>query len=360
MTSEINLNADAIANAMLTAGKNDGLRNKMMAALRIAQNDSEDPSEFQAAVRWPIILGLLGDGGIHRLTLANGLVFELGADSRIEQAALLSAVEHPDHVWEPQTTRLLVELARDAANVIVGGAYIGDHVLPMSRVIKKGGRVHAFEPMAATFARLRRNIVLNDIQNVVTNQLGLWDVSDAALVIEGDLALGSAVVADTHTTGDEVIRSMAIDDYVKKQGLAGIELIMLDTEGGEEKALMGAKALLSLPVGSAPNIVFEIHRHYVDWSEGLDNASVVRLLTDRGYTVYAIRDLHDNYAMAGKAIEIIPAKEVYLDGPPHGFNALATKDASLVTRLGLRVVYNVSPKLFPHKDSALHHPTEGF
>jgi hypothetical protein len=60
--------------------------------------------------------------------------------------------------------------------------------------------------------------------------------------------------------------------------------------------------------------------------------------------------------MAGHPIEIIPAHRVYLEGPPHGFNALATPDPSLVKRLGLRIVENVSPKLLLHKDPDLHHP----
>jgi hypothetical protein len=50
---------------------------------------------------------------------------------------------------------------------------------------------------------------------------------------------------------------------------------------------------------------------------------------------------------------------VYLEGPPHGFNMLATKDRDLVGRLGLRIVENVSPKLLLDKDPALHHPLGG-
>ena len=78
-----------------------------------------------------------------------------------------------------------------------------------------------------------------------------------------------------------------------------------------------------------------------------------------GYTIFAIRDFHDNYPMAGKAVEIIPVDRVYLEGPPHGFNLLAIKDSNLVRRLGLRVVENVSPKLLVHKNPALHHPLDG-
>jgi len=125
----------------------------------------------------------------------------------------------------------------------------------------------------------------------------------------------------------------------------------LDTEGGETKALYGAAKTLE---ASSPHVVFEIHRQFVDWSDGLENTDVVRFLTSRGYSAYAIRDFHDNYPMTGRPIEVIPMDKVYLEGPPHGFNMLASKH-DVIQRLGLRVVESVSPKLLLDKDPALHH-----
>jgi hypothetical protein len=46
--------------------------------------------------------------------------------------------------------------------------------------------------------------------------------------------------------------------------------VTIDIEGAELAALQGAESFLSLPAGRAPNILFEVHRHYVDWSEGLE------------------------------------------------------------------------------------------
>ena len=154
-------------------------------------------------------------------------------------------------------------------------------------------------------------------------------------------------------------QSITIDDYVARHRLPAVGLIMLDTEGGEEKALLGASKTLSRPFPESPHLVFEVHRSYVDWSAGLENTSLVNLVKTKGYAVFAIRDFHDNYAMAGRPIEIIPVDRVYLDGPPHGFNLLASKEPDIVNRLGLRVVENVSPKLLLHKDPALHHPMDG-
>jgi hypothetical protein len=138
-------------------------------------------------------------------------VFDVSPDSRIEKALLLSTEAHPDHVWEPQTTKLLTALAKGATNVIVGGAYIGDHVAFVARVARA---VHAFEPAQHSFERLQHHLSVNDLRNVVPHRLGLWDSSDVALELQGDLALGSSVLA---TNSDTAFKSVSIDDYVRAQ-----------------------------------------------------------------------------------------------------------------------------------------------
>jgi len=362
MATEIIADQD-LAEALAAAGLDEWLREKILDALRRAEAQADSPSSFRELVRWPLILALLKRAETHRVVLDSGLIFEVGADSRIEQALLLSPSEHPDHVWEPQTTKLLTALGADAAHAIVGGAYIGDQVLPLAQSMAQGkppGTVHAFEPMSHAFKRLLRNLELNHIDNVRASRLGLWDTSETALAVEGDLALASSVVLDQEQNSrSDAIRSITIDDYVRSRQLQSVGLIMLDTEGGEERALLGARELLERPYPTAPQIVFEMHRHFVDWSDGLENTSVVKLLTSRDYAVFAIRDFHSNYPMANRSIEIIPVDRVYLEGPPHGFNMLATKDQDLVGRLGLRIVENVSPKLLLDKDPGLHHPLGG-
>ena len=348
MSSEITTDLDLLAPALANAGANERLRNAFFDALRQAEIEADNPAVFREQVRWPLILALLSHVETHRVVLQNGLVFDVSADSRIEKALLLSTEAHPDHIWEPQTTKLLTALADGATNVIVGGAYIGDHVAFVARV---AAAVHAFEPAQRSFDRLLHHLRINHLNNVTAHRLGLWNSSDVALTLQGDLALGSSVPATTDL--ESAFNSVSIDDYVRAQNLETVELIMLDTEGGEENALLGARDTIAR---CGPNIVFEIHRHFVDWSNGLENTSIVSFLTAQGYDVFAVRDFHNNYPMANEPIEVIPVDRVYLDGPPHGFNTLATKDPNLGARLRLRVVNDVSPKLLLDRDPALHLP----
>ena len=354
MSSEIFRDNELLAQALANAGQDEQLREVFFDALREAELRADDPASFREQVRWPIILQLLSEVKDHKVVLENGLVFEVTPDSRIEKALLLSSVAHPDHVWEPQTTKLLTLLAHGASNVIFGGAYIGDQAVLVAREIAESGVVHAFEPMEHAFKRLLRHLYLNEISNVIAHRLALWSESNVALRLEGHLALASSLpVDDPGEETPEMIESITIDEYVSSRFLPAVELIMLDTEGGEENALVGAADTVAQ---HGPNVVFEIHRNFVDWTNGLEQTSVVQLLASYGYELFAIRDFHSNYPTTGFPIEIVPIATVYLEGPPHGFNVLATRDPEVIDRSGLRIVENVSPKLLLHKDPALHHP----
>jgi FkbM family methyltransferase len=350
-----------VVRALALAGRNDRLRDIVFDALRQAEVTSNDRANFRTQVRWPLLLSLLADVKRHSVTLANGLIIEVEPESRIEQALLLSSEVHPNHVWEPQTTKLLVSLARETACAIVGGAYIGDHVLFLAKAMESqapAGVVHAFEPMSGVHRRLLRNLELNSLANVVANQLALWS-ENGILHLQGPAALASTtpVVAQKEVPVQTVV-SVSIDNYFKSRQLSRVGLIMLDTEGAEENALRGADQLLRRHAGEAPHLIFEVHRNHVDWSRGLAGTSIIDYVMSHGYVCYAIRDYHSNVSMACRPIEVIPIDRVYLDGPPHGFNVLATKDAQLLARMGLRIVEWLSPKLILDRESPLHQPLD--
>jgi FkbM family methyltransferase len=284
----------------------------------------------------------------YRVRLKSGLRFEITAASVIEKNVLISPERRPDHLWEPYTTRLLVRLADTKRTVVVGGAYIGDQALPIARQIAhNGGTVYAFEPMERTFRMLKRNCVLNDIQNVVAERAALWDRSGDVLELTGPPALARTVLLADSLVEDGTSESCAtttIDRYMEAHGAMGVDLIMLDLEGGELKALQGALRELSRPADKAPDVVFEIHAHYVDWSRGVDKTDIVLYLESLGYTVFGIRDYHHCYPVPDVPTELIPVAMINTDGPPHGFNMLATKRPEGLERLGIRFVREGGPR----------------
>ncbi|MFZ5718532.1 MAG: FkbM family methyltransferase [Pseudomonadota bacterium] len=305
----------------------------------------------------PLVDALFDDDQVVRKTLSSGVTFEFLYRSKIARDFVMSTPEAPDHAWEPMTSRILVDLAKGAKNVVIGGAYFGDHAVLIAREIARGGGVvHAFEPNSEQRGMLMRNAELNGLTNITPRPEGLWHDSTTNLKLVGYDSFATAEAAEA---GDDTFRTVTISDYLEAAGVDRLDLIVLDIEGAELGALKGAERFLSAPEGEAPDILFEVHRHYVDWSNGLENTEIVKLLTDRGYTVFALRDFNSNYDLSGKPVELIPVDAVYLEGPPHGFNMVAVKDPTVFDGPGYAIVRDVSPKYLRHKDPKLHHPVGG-
>ena len=356
--------------ALETLGESLELRNTILEMLAEAEKGVTNQAKFRYEVRWPIIEALIGNKS-HHVILKNGLQFEVCLQSRIEKSLLLTLDAPPDHIWEPQTTRLACVLARDCANVIVGGAYIGDQALPVAQVLQTNGRngfVFTFEPNPNVFKQLVRHIEINDLKNVRADQRVLWNHSGINLELQGGPALTSAFPDVTQQANEEVftVATVTIDEYMQEHRITEVGLIMLDTEGAEETVLAGAQKLLGRQYPSAPHIIFEVYNQ--DWSEGLANVPLVKWLRSFDYEIFAIRDFQGNLSMADRPLEIIPLKDVYIANVPHGFNVLATKDKGVVEKYGLTLVRNLSPKLlsqkdttlpYPPKDPAMHLPSDG-
>jgi FkbM family methyltransferase len=183
---------------------------------------------------------------------------------------------------------LLLHLAANARNVVIAGAYAGDQALPVADSLRKsGGICHCFEPDREGLTVLRHNAEANGLEtSMKINAVGLWDSDNAVLQLVGKGELGQPREGKA-SNGGETIAATTLNAYVERHGLQSVDLVMLDVEGGESAILRGASRYLAQPAGQAPNIVFEIHRAYVDWSEGLENTDIGRLLTGHGYKLYA-------------------------------------------------------------------------
>jgi FkbM family methyltransferase len=291
-------------------------------------------------------------------SIASGLSFECGYTSKIIRDFVMAPNAMPDHVYEPQNTRLMVTLARGARHVLIGGAFIGDHTLPAAQAMGGGGVVHAFEVSPVNIGLLRRNMARNSIGNVRVNEIALWSDENERIGLKGEDSHASPYRIPIGDAGDS-LPATTINLYGRQNAIAKLDVVLLDIEGGEIEALKGASNYLGMGPDAAPTVIFEVHASYVDWSNGLANADIVRMMTGHGYTVYALRDYNSNVDMTGFPIEFVDLSDIYLKGPPHGFNMVAVKDPGLISRLGVKVRKGVSPKLLKHGDPAFHAPIAG-
>jgi FkbM family methyltransferase len=330
--------------ALETVGRDEGVRAAMLAALKAFERLPEN--RFTAVRADALHRGV----PVVRKALSTGLAFEFPYRSKIARDFVMAAPERPDHVWEPQTTKLLLHLAAGIEHAIVGGAYFGDQAIPLANALRGRGLCHAFEADAEQARMLARNAEINGLDNVRVHPLALWSDAETRLRFEGVDALAATVPAESG------IATTTIDLYAREAGIGRVGLIMLDLEGGEHAVLRGAERVLR---DDGPEIVFEIHRSYVDWDAGLASTEVVRFLAGLGYTLFAVRDFQSNVDLAGRPIELVPIATARLDGPPHGFNLFATRAPARAEGAPFRIVPDVSPKLLFHREPRLHHPSGG-
>jgi len=349
------LDGGDLRDALAYIGKDEALRRDIIQTLVDYENRKLPWSRnLREEVTGPIVDALYAGSDTVSRELANGIVITCPYRSKIAREFLMATADKPTFVWEPQTTKILLHFAEGAKNVLIGGAYFGDQAILIANVLKSsGGIAHCFDANPDQLAALVANAEANGLREQVKDVLaGLWHEEGKLLSLED----ADSHAAATLTDDENGIKTRTIDNYCREAGIEKLDLIMLDIEGSELPALQGALGQMGGKSEPGPIIVFEVHRHYVDWDSGLHTTDIVKDLASRGYTSYAIRDYQGHVDMTDQPIELVTAETANLEGPPHGFNMLAIKDTSRLDHPLFRIRENVSPKLLFHRDPSLHQP----
>ncbi len=151
--------------------------------------------------------------------------------------------------FEPNQFAYLRSALRPGMMFVDVGANDGLYSLYGSRCVGRKGRVLAVEPSEREYERLRRNLNLNRIKNVMTVRVAAWeDSGEAKLLIaerghEGHNTLGSFVY-NTGLLREEMVTTAPLDVLVAEQGIGRVDLMKIDAEGAESAALQGANGLI--------------------------------------------------------------------------------------------------------------------
>lgn len=126
------------------------------------------------------------------------------------------------------------------------GANIGQHALFMSQFATT---VHAFEPFTAVSDRLLSQIKLNSIDNITLHSFGLSDVTESLPFYAptgSNQGIGS-FDKDTLSKGNVAAGSLALkngDEFFREYPIDSVDLMKIDVEGFEKKALAGLAGVL--------------------------------------------------------------------------------------------------------------------
>lgn len=150
------------------------------------------------------------------------------------------------------------------------------------------GAVVAVEPSRREFERLRANLELNGLTNVLARQIALSDqpgegtLSVGGYEHEGQNTLGGFSYIGVELGYTEKVTLKRLDDFLEEEGLKNIDIIKLDIEGAEFSVLNGARQTLAK---SRPLLLLELSDAALQ-RQGSTSAEVVALLRSLGYETY--------------------------------------------------------------------------
>lgn len=192
--------------------------------------------------------------------------------------------------YEKEISKLISQRLKGKKVFVDVGANIGYYSVFASKILKKG-RVYAFEPQKYSYKILKKNLSLNNLENVTLVNKGCGSKNEKLSIYSDKNNLGhSSVVRGRpfdNKPNKEDINIIKLDDYFKRKSF---DLIKIDVEGFEYEVLKGAKKCLE---NFSPEIIFEfspeiysnIEKDYISYSIDL-----LYFLKKKGYLLYEIRE----------------------------------------------------------------------
>jgi FkbM family methyltransferase len=206
-----------------------------------------------------------------------GIVMELDSRDFVTRTLMLEGK------WEEATTRAILGPLSEGSVFIDMGAHVGYYSLLASRRVGQSGRVVTIEANPVTATRLRRNLELSRVSNVTVYELACADEEReftffAANAINPGQSSLSGDNAGHARTGVTVSGS-SLDRIVAPLRLGRVDVVKMDVEGAELKALVGMRQVLQT---YRPKLVMELKDELLR-GMGASIGQVEEFLTQQGY-----------------------------------------------------------------------------
>jgi FkbM family methyltransferase len=172
--------------------------------------------------------------------------------------------------------------------VVDAGANCGIYTVAAARLVGPLGRVLSFEPGSQAFSVLKKNIEINQFQNVRAYRAALCDKNGKARLYHdkhGQTSFSLGCPKNARVESEEVI-TRRLDSVLEEEAANQIGLIKLDVEGAEELVLRGVEETI---VRSRPTIILEMNAFAAERLD-LRHTGSWELLKNYGYDFLSLSD----------------------------------------------------------------------
>ena len=194
--------------------------------------------------------------------------------------------------YEPQETALLQRILRPGMTFVDVGANWGYFTLIGAHLVGRRGRVVSVEADPAACCALRANCARNELDWVTVIEMAASDRPgtmsfqqyDAKATESGNYGLAATTTVVEHGRRLDVA-GRALDDALDELNLDRVDLLKMDIEGGEGRALTGiGRRLVAHRVNQ---ILLEVHPSHLR-DQGSSAEQVVNELRGYGYKPWSI------------------------------------------------------------------------
>lgn len=149
-------------------------------------------------------------------------------------------------------------------------------------------KIYAIEPVAENITHLLRNVAKNNLHKIIIKQMALSDNTGIkTMATNGSCPEDGGWMIDT--MGDYKVSCKTLNDFMKSENIAYIDLLKIDTEGHEASVLSSP----CFPKDKIGTIIGELHGQ----KENPERMKVKELLEWYGYKYYEVLN---NYFIARK------------------------------------------------------------
>jgi len=181
---------------------------------------------------------------------------------------------------EKKVLSFLASLLKNGEVMYDIGANVGTYSVIIAKVVGNNGKIIAFDPETESLVRLKENIKLNDLSNVVVVDKALGEKTvSGKLYISGTTGNFSLVNIYDKEAKSETVEIVNGDDFIKEQNFPVPKAIKIDVEGYEHSVLLGLKKTLTNP--ECKIICCEVHLGL--FPEGVTEQKIIELIKSFGF-----------------------------------------------------------------------------
>lgn len=126
--------------------------------------------------------------------------------------------------------------------VVDAGGYEGTFAIYAAKAVGPTGKVVVFEPDSGNCEKLKQNVALNGLKNVIIINKALWS-KDKKLLFNNKHTAGASFFFNASQYTQE-IEAVSLDSELDRLGIKKVDFIKMDVEGAEVHAIQGAKKTL--------------------------------------------------------------------------------------------------------------------